>query len=76
MTFLISPPIAAHCTGLDTDPSDNFRGAGVGHGVVGPPVDLLVFDAAPQPLDEHVVPPVRPKVRDFHTAWVRCRKSH
>src|SRR5206468_5483138 len=33
------------------------RGAGVGHAVVGPQVDLLVFDAAPQPLDEHVVPP-------------------
>src|SRR5260370_2388310 len=24
---------------------------------VGPQIDLLVFDAAPQPLDEHVVPP-------------------
>src|SRR5258707_10460369 len=26
-------------------------------GFVGSQIDLLVFDAAPQPLDEHVVPP-------------------
>src|SRR6267142_3264521 len=26
-------------------------------GFVGPQIDLLVFDAAPQPFDEHIVPP-------------------
>src|SRR5260221_4200882 len=24
---------------------------------VGPQIDLLVFDASPQPLDEHIIPP-------------------
>lgn len=33
------------------------RGAGIGHGVVGAKIDLLVFDAAPEPLDEHIVVP-------------------
>lgn len=32
------------------------RGAGVRYAIVGPQVNLIVFDAAP-PLDEHVVPP-------------------
>lgn len=31
--------------------------ASLADGFVGPQVNLLVFDAAPQPLDEHVVPP-------------------
>ena len=34
-----------------------MRSAGVADAVVGPQIHLLVFDAAPQPLDEHVVPP-------------------
>ncbi len=38
------------------------RDAGVGHGVVGAQIDLLIFDAAPQPLDEHVVAPGAPAV--------------
>src|SRR6201993_1728620 len=29
----------------------------LGDSFVGSQIDLLVFDAAPQPLDEHVVPP-------------------
>src|SRR5467141_238910 len=29
----------------------------LGDGFVGSQIDLLVFDAAPQPLNEHVVPP-------------------
>jgi len=33
------------------------RGPDVGHRLVGAAVDLLVLDRAPQPLDEHVVPP-------------------
>src|SRR3954466_7809405 len=33
------------------------RGAGLADAVVGAQIDLLVFDAAPQPLDEDVVPP-------------------
>jgi hypothetical protein len=33
------------------------RCAGLGRGVVGFEIDLLVFDAAPQPRDEDVVPP-------------------
>src|SRR5271169_6341115 len=33
------------------------RCACLADGVVGPQIHLLVFDAAPQPLDEHVVPP-------------------
>src|SRR4051794_25542322 len=33
------------------------RGACIAHAVIGPQVDLLVFHRAPQPLDEHVVPP-------------------
>src|SRR5208337_5110123 len=33
------------------------RGTCVWHAVVGVQVDLLVFHAAPQPFDEHVVPP-------------------
>ena len=33
------------------------RFAGVGHAVVGAEIHLLVFDAAPQPLDEDVVSP-------------------
>src|SRR6266478_6580514 len=33
------------------------RSAGVADAVVGPQIHLLVFDAAPQPLDEDVVPP-------------------
>ena len=32
-------------------------GARLGHIVVGSEIDLLVLDAAPQPLDEDVVPP-------------------
>jgi hypothetical protein len=28
---------------------------GLGHAVIGPEIHLLVFDAAPQPLDEDVV---------------------
>src|SRR5207244_6374786 len=33
------------------------RGAGLADGFVGPQIHLLVFDAAPQPLNEHVVAP-------------------
>ena len=33
------------------------RSAGVADAVVGPQIHLLVFDAAPKPLDEHIVPP-------------------
>ena len=33
------------------------RGTGLGHAVVGMQIHLLVFDAAPQPLDEYVVAP-------------------
>src|SRR5713101_9283120 len=33
------------------------RMSGLADGFVGSQIDLLVFDAAPQPLDEHVVPP-------------------
>jgi hypothetical protein len=33
------------------------RGTGLADVVIGPQIHLLVFDAAPQPLDEHVVPP-------------------
>src|SRR6516162_9669581 len=33
------------------------RGAGVADAVIGSQVDLLVFDAAPQPLDKDVVAP-------------------
>ena len=33
------------------------RGAGLADAVVGAQIHLLVFDAAPQPLDEHVVAP-------------------
>ena len=33
------------------------RSAGLADAVVGPQIHLLVFDAAPQPLDEDVVPP-------------------
>lgn len=32
--------------------------AGLGHSLVGVEVDLLIFDRPPEPLDEHVVPPV------------------
>ena len=32
-------------------------GSGLGHVGVGPEVDLLVFDALPDPPDEDVVPP-------------------
>src|SRR5579863_7036609 len=33
------------------------RGARLADAVIGPKIDLLVFDRAPEPLDEHVVPP-------------------
>src|SRR5882672_11902194 len=33
------------------------RSAGLADAVIGPQIHLLVFDAAPQPLDENVVPP-------------------
>src|SRR5438132_13710848 len=33
------------------------RSAGVADAFVGPQIHLLIFDAAPQPLDEDVVPP-------------------
>ena len=33
------------------------RGARLGDAVVGPQIDLLVFDRTPEPLDEHVVAP-------------------
>src|ERR1700733_3021161 len=33
------------------------QSAGVADAFVGPQIHLLVFDAAPKPLDEHVVPP-------------------
>src|SRR5271169_3997764 len=33
------------------------RSAGFTDAVVSPQIDFLVFDAAPQPFDEHVVPP-------------------
>ena len=36
-------------------PSD--RGARFANAVVGSEINILVFDAAPQPLDEHVVAP-------------------
>lgn len=38
------------------------RGRGVGYGVVGAQIDPLIFDTAPQPLDEHVVAPGAPAV--------------
>ena len=60
------------------------RCAGLADAVVGSQIHLLVFDAAPQPLDEDVVPPGRDRVdypsgtklsrasRPLHTAmrWV------
>src|SRR5271168_3834509 len=33
------------------------RGPGLGDAVVGPQIDLLVFDRSPEPLDEDVVAP-------------------
>src|SRR5260370_1560109 len=33
------------------------RSASLGYAFVGPQIHLLVFDAAPQALDEHIVPP-------------------
>lgn len=46
----------------------------IGDGVVCPQVDLFVFDAAPQPLDEHVVEPAALAIHaDMHTGvleWV------
>src|SRR6185436_19631609 len=33
------------------------RSAGLADAVISPQIHFLVFDAAPQPLDEHVVPP-------------------
>src|SRR5215210_4927548 len=33
------------------------RSAGLADAVIGPQIHLLVFDAAPQPLDEDIVPP-------------------
>ena len=38
------------------------RSAGVADAFVGPQIHLLVFNAAPKPLDEHVVPPSAPAV--------------
>ena len=35
----------------------SYRGAGFGDAGVGPEIDFLVFDRAPQPLDEDVVAP-------------------
>ena len=32
-------------------------GSGIGEGIVRPQLDLLIFDAAPQALDEHIVEP-------------------
>src|SRR5215470_15799816 len=40
------------------------RGAGVADAVVGSQIDLLVFDAAPQPLDKDVVAPSSFAVHD------------
>ena len=57
------------------------RGACVRHAVVGVQVDLLVFHAAPQPFDEHVVPPGalaihadRDVILDEHAGEGRARK--
>jgi hypothetical protein len=49
------------------------RCARLADAVVGPQIYLLVFDAAPQPLDEHVVPPC---VFAVHAdrRW-RCRRA-
>src|SRR5215208_5942476 len=33
------------------------RSAGLADAVIGPQIHLLIFDAAPQPLDEDIVPP-------------------
>jgi hypothetical protein len=38
------------------------RSAGVADAFVGPQMHLLVFNAGPKPLDEHVVPPSAPAV--------------
>ena len=38
------------------------RSAGVADAFVGPQIHLLVFNAAPKPLDEHIVPPSAPAV--------------
>lgn len=40
--------------------------AGLGHGLVGMEIDLLVFDRAPKPLNEDVVPP---SALAFGIAW-------
>ena len=39
-----------------------YRSAGVADAFVGPQIHLLVFNAAPKPLDEHIVPPSAPAV--------------
>jgi hypothetical protein len=36
-------------------PADRI--AGLADAFIGPQIDLFIFDAAPQPLDEHVVAP-------------------
>src|SRR5450830_1215424 len=33
------------------------RSAGLADAIVGPQIHLLIFDAAPQPLDEDIIPP-------------------
>jgi hypothetical protein len=55
------------------------RGAGVADGVVGPQVNLLIFDRSSQALDEHVVPPctaaVHPlAITNVNSEWVN--RSH
>ena len=47
------------------------RGTGLGHAFVGVQIHLLVFDAAPQPLDEYVAPGALAVYADGNA--VRCR---
>src|SRR6266705_2622757 len=45
----------------------------LGDGFVGSQIDLLVFDAFPQPLNEHVVPPGPFAVHADGDAWLASR---
>ena len=49
------------------------RCAGVTDAVIGPQIHLLVFDAAPQPLDEHVVAPCALRLNDMGLTMLFAR---
>ena len=44
-------------------------GAGSGHRLVGVQIHLLVFHAAPQPLDEHIIDPAPLPSMLMATSW-------